>query len=216
MKLSEKTLQVIKNFSNINQSLLIRPGNVIKTVTDLKTIFARAEVQETFETEIAIYDLRQFLGTISLFEQPEFDFDEKFVTIYSGKQRVKYTYANTGTFTLPPSKEINFPETNINFDLSKSNLSTIIKACDILQVPEIAISGEDNLISIRAVNTKDSSSNSFSIDVGECTEDFNVILKPEYLTKIISSDYVVSLTTVGISRFVTDGFTYWVATNAAK
>ena len=80
MKLSEKTLQVLKNFSNINQSILIRPGNVIKSVTELKTIFARAEVPETFEQEFAIYDLPQFLGTISLFSDPELDFHEKYVT----------------------------------------------------------------------------------------------------------------------------------------
>lgn len=216
MKLSEKTLQVLKNFSNINQSILIRPGNVIKSVTELKTIFARAEVPETFEQEFAIYDLPQFLGTISLFSDPELDFHEKYVTIHSGKQRVNYTYANPELFTVAPSKEINFPETNINFNLSREQLQTVIKAYGVLQAPQIAIVGEDNVISIRAINSKDSTGNMFSLDVGESTEDFTVIIRPEYLLKFISADYEVSLTTQGISRFSTDGFTYWVATDAPK
>ena len=128
MKLSDKTIQILKNFATINQSILVRPGNVLKTITPLKTILAQATVAETFGQEFAIYELPRFLGTISLFSDPEFTFQEKFVTISSGKQRVNYTYADASMIMTPPSKDISFPDTEVEFTITSEQLSTISKA----------------------------------------------------------------------------------------
>ena len=213
MKLSDKTIQILKNFATINQSILVRPGNVLKTITPLKTILAQATVTETFEQEFAIYELSRFLGTISLFSDPEFTFQEKFVTISSGKQRVNYTYADASMIMTPPSKEISFPDTEVEFTITAEQLSTISKAGAVLQMPEIAVVGEDGLISIRAIDSKNSTADVFSLDVGECDKDFKVIFRPENL-KLIPSDYKVSLTTAGICRFESDNLTYWVTTES--
>ena len=135
MKLSERTLQILKNFSTVNQSILVRPGNIIKTMSPLKTIVTRAEVEETFEHQFAIYDLSRFLGVISLFNEPEFEFTSTYVTITSGKQRVNYTYASETMVPAPPSKDINFPDTEVEFTLSSEALSTIARAGSVLQIP---------------------------------------------------------------------------------
>jgi hypothetical protein len=213
MKLSERTIQILKNFSTINQSILVRPGNVIKTVTPLKTVFAAATVTEQFDQEFAIYELPRFLGTISLFSNPDFDFKDKYVTISAGKQRVNYTYADPSMITAPPSKNINFPDPEVEFTLTSDQLSTISKAGSVLQMPEIAIVGEDGTISIRAVDSKNATADVFSLDVGECDNDFKVILRPENL-RLIPAEYKVSLTTVGISRFESENLTYWIATES--
>jgi len=213
MKLSDKTIQILKNFATINQSILVRPGNVLKTITPLKTILAQATVTENFEQEFAIYELPRFLGTISLFSDPEFTFQEKYVTISSGKQRVNYTYADASMIMTPPSKEISFPNTEVEFTITADQLSTISKAGSVLQMPEIAVVGEDGLISIRAIDSKNSSADVFSLDVGECDKDFKVIFRPENL-KLITSDYKVSLTTAGICRFESENLTYWVTTES--
>ena len=213
MKLSDKTIQILKNFATINQSILVCPGNILKTVTPLKTVVAQATVAETFEQEFAIYELPRFLGTISLFSDPEFTFQEKYVTISSGKQRVNYTYADASMITTPPSKNINFPDTEVEFTITAEQLSTISKAGAVLQMPEIAVVGEDGVISIRAIDSKNSTADVFSLDVGECDKDFRVIFRPENM-KLIPADYKVSLTTVGISRFESDNLTYWIATES--
>ena len=213
MKLSDKTIQILKNFATINQSILVRPGNVLKTITPLKTILAQATVTENFEQEFAIYELPRFLGTISLFSDPEFTFQEKYVTISSGKQRVNYTYADASMIMTPPSKEISFPDTEVEFTITADQLSTISKAGAVLQMPEIAVVGEDGLISIRAIDSKNSRADVFSLDVGECDKDFKVIFRPENL-KLITSDYKVSITTAGICRFESDNLTYWVTTES--
>jgi hypothetical protein len=213
MKLSERTIQILKNFATINQSILVRPGNVLKSVTPLKTVFAQATVAENFEQEFAIYDLPRFLGTVSLFSDPEFNFQDKYVTISSGKQRVNYTYADASMFVTPPTKSINFPDPEVAFTLTSEQLSTISKAGAVLQMPEIAMVGEGGVISIRAVDSKNSTADIFSLDVGECDNDFRVIFRPENM-KLISAEYKVSLTDQGISKFETDGLTYFVATEA--
>ena len=213
MKLSERTLQILKNFSTVNQSILVRPGNIIKTMSPLKTIVTRAEVEETFEHQFAIYDLSRFLGVISLFNEPEFEFTSTYVTITSGKQRVNYTYASETMVPAPPSKDINFPDTEVEFTLSSEALSTIARAGSVLQMPEIAIVGEDGVITVRAIDSKVSTADVFSVDVGSCTKDFEVIFKPENL-KLIPAEYTVALTSMGISRFEAAGLTYWVATES--
>lgn len=213
MKLSERTIQVLKNFSTISQSILVRPGSVIKSMTAQRSVIGRAEVDEVFEKEFAIYDLPRFLGTVSLFNDPEFTFEDKYVTISSGKQRVNYTYADSSMINAPPSKEITFPDTEFEFILTSEQLATISKAGAVLQMPEVAIVGEDGVISIRAVDSKNSTADVFSLDVGECDKDFRVLLKPEYL-RFIPAEYKVSITTRGISQFETNKLTYWVATES--
>jgi hypothetical protein len=213
MKLSDKTIQILKNFSTINQSILVRPGNSIRTMSALRNIFALAEVEETFDTEFAIYDLPRFLGTISVFTNPEFDFKEKYVTIASGKQRVNYTYADPSMIDTPPNKDIKFPDTDINFTLSHEQLSAVMKAGSVLQMPDVAITGADGLITIKAIDSKNSTADVFSLDICETTSEFNVVIKPERL-KFIPGDYEVSLTDSGISRFKCGNITYWVATEA--
>ena len=213
MKLSDKTIQILKNFATINPSILVRPGNILKTITPMKSIMAQATIAETFEQEFAIYELPRFLGTISLFSDPEFTFHEKYVTISSGKQRVNYTYADSNMVVAPPSKSINFPDTEVEFTITHDQLSTISKAGAVLQMPEIAIIGEDNMISIRAIDSKNPSADVFSLDICECDKDFSVVLRPENL-KLIPGDYTVSLTTAGISKFESNNLTYWIATEA--
>jgi hypothetical protein len=113
----------------------------------------------------------------------------------------------------PPSKDISFPDTEVEFTITSEQLSTISKAGAVLQMPEIAVVGEDGLISIRAIDSKNSSADVFSLDVGECDKDFKVIFRPENL-KLIPSDYKVSLTTAGICRFESDNLTDWVTTES--
>ena len=93
MKLTQKTLTTLKNYASINQSLYVTRGNVLKTISEMKSVMAEVEVQEMFPREFAIYDLNQFLGVVSLFDEPDLDFD----TTYA----VSYTH-----LTLPTNREV--------------------------------------------------------------------------------------------------------------
>lgn len=211
MKLSERTLDIFKYFSVINPSIYVKSGNQISTISPSMAILARATVAENFEQEFAIHNLSRFLGTVTLFDQPEFEFQDKFVTITSDKQRVNYTYADPSMLVVPPSKDIKFPDPEVEFNLTAADLVTIQKAGAVLQAPEIAIVGEDGVLSIRAVDSKNSTADVFAVDVGDATNDFSVLFKPENL-KLVPGDYKVSVTSKGIARFETTDITFWIAT----
>ncbi len=215
MKICGRTIDILKNFSVINPSIYVRPGNQLATITPLQTIVAKAEVDETFDQEFAIYNLSRFLGTISLFTDPEFEFGENSVTIKAGNQRVNYTYADPSMIVTPPNKDIKFPDPDVEFDITNDNLQSIQKASAVLQTPEVAFVGEDGTIFVKTLNSKDPTADVFSIAVGETTEDFSVTFKVENL-KLIPNDYHVSLTTKGIAKFEAPRLNFWIATQAAK
>jgi len=166
MKLSERTLQVLKNFSTINPTIFIRAGNEIRTIAPTKSMFAQATVPESFPKDFAIYELSRFLGVISLFTDPDFDFQDKYVTVSSGKQRVNYTYANPEMVDSPSKKTNNFPDPVATFTLTSESLSAISKAGAIIQMPDVAITGADGVITISAINSKESTSDTFKLEVG--------------------------------------------------
>lgn len=210
MKLDQRTIQVLKNFSSINNSILFRPGNVLKTVATTKTILAQATLEQEFPSTFAIYELNKFLSVLSLFDDPELDIQEKFMTIKSGKKRVKYVFADQNTIVAPDeSKQIKFPKSIVNFELTSQMLTDLNKALGVLRHPEIAISGDGANIHIKTVNSKDPTSDDFSIEVGETDNTFNFVIKADNI-KLLNDDYTVDIS-MGISRFKSKDLEYYIA-----
>lgn len=210
MKISEKTIQILKNFSTINQSILVHPGNVIKTIAGDRTIFSKADVQENFPKKFSIYELSKFLGAISLFKEPEFEFFDDHLKISEGNNFIRYAYADESLIVTPPNKEIELPSKDIVFDLNERDLSTILKAVSVLQVPEVSISGEDGAIYIKAINNKNASSDRFQIAVGVTDQSFNAIFNASFM-KFLPANYKVALSKSGFAQFTSDGLIYWIA-----
>jgi hypothetical protein len=215
MKLSDRTNQLLKNFSTINQSITIRKGNVLATISPQKTIIAKATIDDTFSKNMCVYDLPQFLSVLSIFNSPDLDLEEKSVLIQDSNKSSRYFYADESLIVLPPSKEITM-EADIEFDLPYTALSGILKATNILDAPEIAFVGEDGRLFLRAFNSKDQTSHTISHDLGESTSDFCAIFKPEFLSKLIDSDYKVELSSKKVSKFVAANVTYWIAIEASS
>ena len=211
MKISEKTLDVLKNFSTINQSLAFRKGNVIRTISEQKSILAQAKIEESFPVDFAIYELNQFLGLSSLFEDANFDFQERNVTLSEGKAKASYTYADPSMITKPPEDNIKLPSVDVEFSLSKEDFRAVLNGANQLGLNEVVVRGKNGIISIVATDTKNPTSNEFSRDVGEHGNDFQFIFKTENL-KMVNTDYQVKLSSGGIAQFTGDSVEYWVAT----
>jgi len=214
MKLTTKTFQVLKNFSSINQSIYFTQGNKIRTISPMKTIMAEAEVQEMFPREF----LNQFLGVLSLFEEPDLDFDTSYLTISSeDKAQSDYFYADKSMIVVPPEKQLELPDTPISFTISDSVLKRVQQAANVLQLPEVVVKGDGEEISFRAMNTKNSSSNSFHYKVGVTNKVFSMVFKVENL-KLLLGSYDVTISSKGISQFKsTDGnLTYTIVNEASS
>ena len=206
MKLSNETLTVLKNFAGINQSILVRKGNKLRTMSVMKTVLAEATVNEEFEKEFAIYDLNQFLNGISLHEDPELDFqDDKYVVIREGKRRVKYFFADPQVIVSPPEKEISLPSQDVCFQLEHSQYDKIKKAAAVYQLEDLSVIGEAGVIRLVVRDKRNATSNEYSIIVGETDKEFIFNFKVENL-KIIPASYDVVLSSKLLSKFTNERY----------
>lgn len=206
MKLSNETLTVLKNFAGINQSILVRRGNKLRTMSVMKTVLAEATVNEEFEKEFAIYDLNQFLNGISLHEDPELDFqDDKYVVIREGKRRVKYFFADPQVIVSPPEKEISLPSQDVCFQLEHSQYDKIKKAAAVYQLEDLSVIGEAGVIRLVVRDKRNATSNEYSIIVGETDKEFTFNFKVENI-KIIPASYNVVLSSKLLSKFTNERY----------
>ena len=214
MKVSDRTTNLLKNYANINQSIEFREGKLLKTVSPLNTILASVEVEEEFPKTFPIYELNRFLGTLSLFNDPELNFDENGVSITDDKHSAIYRYCGSSSmFQTPPDKDITFPDAEVEFELSHEQFKTTINAANTLGLPEVVVEGNGTDIELVVSDTGNISSDRFSTTVGKTDKTFNMIFKTENLNKIIEGDYTVALSSKRISHFKrkTDSLQYWIA-----
>jgi len=215
MKLSAKTIHILKNFSSINPSIMFNTGNVLSTISPLKTVMARAKIDETIEKDFGIFDLNRFLGVLSLFDNPELLLCDNYVKITDGSKSVNFIYADPITMILPPNKDIKVGESYIQFNLTADNLQNLMRASSVLQLPEIALVGEDGRLLLRAMDSKNSSNNTFELEVKETSKTFKIIFSCNNL-KMMSKSYDVFVAK-GIGHFVSDdGVQYWITTESTS
>ena len=213
MKLSEKTLNILKNFSSINQSILVKQGNQLRTISVAKNILAEAEIKEDFPRDFAIYDLNQFLNGLSLHQDPEMDFSpDSYVTIREGKRRVKYFYADPNVIISPPEKAIQLPSQDVCFQLDSVTLEKLLKAAAVYQLPDLCAVGEAGVIKLVVRDKKNDTSNEFAIVVGETDKEFTFNFKVENI-KIIPGAQDVIVSSKLLSQFTnsTHDLKYYIA-----
>ena len=200
MKFSERTLTILKSFSTINKSILMEEGNVLKTVTPEKTLVASATIPDQIPAQACVYDLSRFLSILSLYKDPDVEFEDKYFMIKDGKQRTKYVYADVSMIHAAPKKEIQLPTTDVEVDVSWDDMQSVIKAAGVLQFGEIAFVGEDGKIFLKAIDSNNSNSDDYGVEIGTTSDEFKIIVKTDNL-KLLPQDYNVTLCAKGISEF---------------
>lgn len=201
MKLSDKTLSLLKNFSGINQSILFKEGSSLRTISVMKNILAEATITEIFPKDFGIYDLNQFLNGLNLHQTPELDFEnDKYVMIREGKSRSKYFFADPSVIVTPPDKEIVLPSEDVCFELNTQQLDKLLKAAAIYQLPDLSAVGEAGVVKLVVRDKKNDTSNDFSIVVGETDSIFTFNFKVENI-KILPGSYEVVISQKLLSQF---------------
>lgn len=224
MIISTDTIDVLKNYAEINQSILFKKGSTIKTVNEQTNVLSKVVVTEDFPKEFAIYDLNKFLGVLSLFVDPKLDFNETSCTIQSSKdannfiagdQVAEYQFASKTLFEEEEKileKDIELPTVDAEFDLAEKYFVQIMRAAGVMGLPEIAVVCEGGKITMRAIDSKQSI-DSYAVDLGEGNQDFRMIFKIENL-KLMKGSYHVQLSNKGLGYFshTTKELDYWIAT----
>ena len=217
MKLSEETLTLLKNFAGINSNIVMNPGNVVKTMSESKTIMGQATIAESIPNQFGIYDLNEFLGVVNMFDDPDLEFDPnmKFVNVREGNKSVKYFFSDASILTTP-TKDIVMPPCEVNFTLTSSDMANIRKASSALGVTDLVVSIKSNSAPMLIVtDTEDATSNTFEVALTEysaagvdCRFVFNI-----GNFKFVNEDYQVSISSKLLSNFksLTSSTEYWVA-----
>ena len=214
MNLSSDTVAVLKNFSDINQNILVKPGNKVQTISTMKNILAEAEISEKFDSEFAIYDLPEFLRAVELFQKPNLNFNggsNVQIADNNSKQSIKYFFADKSVI-VAPTKNITMPDKEVTFTLKKDDFARLQKGVMTLNLPDVAVKGDGKSIILVATDKKNKSSNDYSMVVGETNKTFTAYFKAENF-KMVSDDYDVAISKQKISHFVNRNkpIQYWIA-----
>ena len=218
MKLSENTINVLKNFSSINQSLQFKKGNVLKTISPLRTIFVEASVDETFGEEFALYDLNKLLAKVSLYKDADLDFGADKVSIKDKKKSDYIKYCSPKVIVTPPEKSITLGAPDCSFELSKEDLDWMRKSAGISGSPNYVFESDGEVITFTATDVKDDAADQSKIEIGEGDgKKFKVVMKVENF-KLLDGSYEVSIAKKGLAMFKhkTVNITYYIAIEAAS
>ena len=215
MKLSNHTTSVLKNFATINQNLVIKQGSEMTTMSAMKNIIARATVEETFPQEIAIYDLNEFLGALSLFTNPILDFSDSYVMITEENNpstKMKYFYSDPSVVT-SPSKMITMPSNEVRFTMSNEDLSKLKRAGSTIGAPDMVLEKNGDGSSLTVKDKKNDTANNYSLNVDTQSDgEFNFFFKVENL-KLLDGTYDVEVSAKNISHYKNKNseIEYWIA-----
>lgn len=213
MNLSERSVEILKNYSGINPSVQFEQGDVLRTISPNKTIMSKAKLDSSVEGTFAIYDLSRFLGLLSTFESPDFEIGEKMLGISSGKTKSYYTFADPENIITPPKKEINIGDADVSFTMTEESYNQVMRAIGIMALPEFLVVGSEGKVYLQGADTKKATNDTYSIEVGECDKDFTAVFRTENM-KLLPGDYEVNISSAGISHFKGEDIEYWVSIEA--
>ena len=212
MYLSSETVSILKNLSTINQSILIKPGKELNSMSVAKNILVKASIQEEFEKVVAIYDLNQFLNCLSLIPGAEINLGDSSITLSDGKNSIDYRYSDPSVIAAPPDKQLTLPSEDVCVVLTEDQLEAVKKAAAVLQIPDVSLIGDGDKIYLTVRDKKNSGSNSYRVEVGETEDVFQFNMKVENL-KLIAGDYDVIISAKNLAFFTNHGrpVSYYVA-----
>ena len=225
MKISSETVEILKNFAAINSNILVKPGSVLTTMAPTKSIVARATVTEDFTTEFGIYDLAKLLGVISLFDKPDFQFNEAFLSLQQGNRSMRYFYSPADLLS-SPKKMIKMPDTPVKFALTDSNLRELLQAANVLQLPDLQVERDEDKVKLTVLDLgktgADDQSNTCSVIVaGDSPEAATAKYKYQFKVdnlRVLPGTYNVAIAEAQIAEFKheTRDLVYWIALGASS
>lgn len=220
MKFSARTIQILRNFATVHQTLLFKQGRNLKVISDSKSVLAKATLDANIDSTFAIYDLPRFLSAISMFDDPELTPNDSYIEIRQGNEKINYTCAEQSLIKTPPEKEPVLPSIDVQFELKNETINRVLKGMAITGANALCITGEDGKIFLEAKTistskTQPSSSGAptYRAEVGVTDKKFNFIIMADNF-KLLNGDYNVSVSQRGLSHFSSADVEYWIAVEA--
>jgi hypothetical protein len=213
MKLSNETLNVLKNFASINNGMKFKQGNKLSTISSGKTIFVSATVKDEFPHDFCVYDLNQFLAVHSLNKDPEIEFDDSNIIFKSGRSKLTYRKTAENMIVVPPDREVKLPTTDVEFSLTEEAYSNVMKSASVLKSSHIAVESDGGPIKVSCYDASDDAQHTNSIEVAESNgKKFKLVFLTDNF-KMIPGSYDVQISAKGLGSFKNKNadIQYWVA-----
>ncbi len=205
--ISQQTMMVLKNFATINGSILIREGNILKTISVGENAVAQFKCEEIFPQTFGIYELNQFLSGLSLFDNPVLIFDnEEYVTIKSRGRSARYYFSSPEiTLKAAPDRDVKFPGADMEFTINQEDISALQKAWNVYGIPDLKFQSVGGSVILSLVDKENETSNVFSLELpGDNTGEYELFMKMENI-RLLPGDYTVKIS----SKMITE----WKHTN---
>jgi len=216
MKFKENTLNILKNFSTINPSIMLRKGDLIKTVSPGKDVMAVSTIEDTIESDAGIYNISQFLSSLSLFTDPEIGFESDHFVITDGNRSIHYTYAAENLILSPSKDSMDVKGVHTEFDMPWTEIKNLINAAAVLQLPDIQIMSGEGHVTISTINKKNPTANVYSVDLpADSTGDGKKVEISTQKLKLLPNDYHVRLGN-GVAEFKSNVAVYWIALESER
>ena len=214
--MKSETIEVVKNFGTINQNLVFKQGNVLRTITDGRNVLAKAVLEDSFPKSFGIYDVNEFIGAFNLIDNGDVSFEDKHISIANQNMAINYFYSDPEMLTNPPETDVNMPEGEIKFTLTQEILNQLRKASATLGHKSVTIGVHTNgSVTLSIVDKKDATSNTYSVEVeGEILSDDLPALSINIDNlRLLPGDYQVEVSSKLISKFehIERDLTYWIA-----
>lgn len=223
MKLSDNTLNVLKNFGSINDGIAFKKGKVLKTVSSHKNILAHATIPDEITSDFCISNLNEFLSVVSLYKDDlnlEFDSKNVVLTGLKGRSNTKYRTCDISVIVAPPEKELQVPSPEIVFELSAEDFDWILRTASVLGSPNVAIQSDGKEISASTFDQKNDGSHEQSLVISKngSGNKYKMVFKTEVIDKLMRGPYEVKISSKGISHFTNKKIPiqYWVTTEAGS
>ena len=221
MKLSNSTLKILRNFSDINNTILIRKGKSIVTVDPQKRIVADANIHESLPQDFAIYDLNKFLGVNSIWENSDLNFETDKVVFKKDSRFLDYFYSDPTVVqdAEPVRQKIPtvFNEDSIvqKFSLSEDDLKLLRQNASLLSFTHVSFVSDSDGMRVVSQDISTPTHGKFNLQVsGESKESGSYNMLFENL-KILPDSYDVEVSPT-VAHFVgkTTGVQYWIVMEA--
>jgi len=203
MKLSEQTIEILKNFGTINESIMFQTGKVIRTVSKTKNILAEFKSEDEVTKDFSVYDLNNFLAVLTMFNGTEIELEENACKLISadGRNKLKYYYCDPEMITLAPSKPIAMPEAEIQFTFTKEDYNHLKRITNVLGTSDVAVKSDGSKVSILAFDTKNDASATNELVMCDGNGDvYNILFKMQNFV-MYPGNYIVNISSKGVSNF---------------
>lgn len=212
MKLSKNTVDVLKNFSQINPNILVKAGQEIRTINSGKSAFAKAKIEENFDKEFAIYDLNELLAVLSLGDDPEVSLNDDHMSInVENFGEINFFYSKPELVTAPPDKDLPASEGFFTHSLTNDSLQFWLRTAATIAAPFVSIVADGTNAKVRITDPELSNATKFETVIGQTDKTF-VAHIPTANIKLMPQDYTVNIpSTGGFVHFKANNVEYWIA-----